>query len=72
MNSQLVAAGYPWINLPEYYVNEYKTALREAAELEHVERLVAVVARLIRASWKTDLRKLAGNTDYLENGITGQ
>ena len=72
MNSQLVAAGYPWIVLPDYYVEEYKTALREAAELEHVERLVVVVARLIRASWKTDLRKLAGNTEYLENGITGQ
>lgn len=69
MNSQLVAAGYPWIVLPYYEMEEYMKALKEAVELEHIDRLVALVARLMRASWKTDLRKLMANFDYMDNGF---
>ena len=72
MNSQLVAAGYPWIALPEYYRDEYMEALKEAAELEHTDRLAALMARLIRSSWNTDLRKVDASLEYMEEGISGE
>ncbi|MBQ3638395.1 MAG: Fic family protein, partial [Clostridia bacterium] len=58
MNSQLVAAGYPWLELPDYHREEYIRALKEAVELEHIERLVTLVIKLMRDSWRTDLRKI--------------
>ena len=72
MNSQLVAAGYPWIALPEYYRDEYMEALKEAAELEHTDRLAALMVRLIRSSWNTDLRKVDAGLEYMEEGISGE
>ena len=71
MNSQLVAAGYPWIELPDYYIEEYVKALKEAAELEHIERLVTLVVRLMRQSWKTDLRKVHRSHEFCQEGLTG-
>jgi hypothetical protein len=50
-------------------MEEYMKALKEAVELEHIDRLVALMARLMRASWKTDLRKLMANFDYMDNGF---
>ena len=72
MNSQLVAAGYPWISLPEYDMEEYMKALKETAELEHIDRLVALIGRRIRFSWNTDLREVAADLEYIEEGITGE
>lgn len=69
MNSQLVAAGYPWINLPEHCTGDYLNALKEAVELEHVDSLVDMLVKLINTCWKTDLRRLTEDCDYLDYGF---